>query len=123
MSEVQITCADVERLVPNLRAVGVQDDKAPGGFKLLGYEFTGGIYSGVVYTYSQIRFNVVHTDTGEPADISPEEMVPGDARYSLSVGFEYLVFQNPEEKDTDSESFKSYIGNILTTIIGASTNG
>lgn len=110
MPDIEITPRDVENIIPNLKTVGVED-------KVLAYEFTGGVYQGVVYTYAQIRFTVVETETGKPVDIQPEEMLPGDERYSLQVGFEYVVFKNPYNKDTDTQHFKEFIGNILTTIL------
>lgn len=113
MPDIEITPKDVETLIPNLETVGVDD-------KVLAYKFNGGVYEGVVYTYAQIRFTVVETETGEPVDIKPEDMLPGDERYSLQVGFEYVVFENPNKKDTDTTYFKEYIGNILTTIMNAS---
>ena len=113
MSDIEITPSDVENIIPNLKTVGVED-------KVLAYEFTGGVYQGVVYTYAQIRFTVVETATGKPVDIQPEQMTPCDTRYSLQVGFEYVVFKNPYQKDTDTQHFKEFIGNILTAIMTAS---
>lgn len=113
MPEIQITPKDVESLIPNLKTVGIED-------KVLAYEFTGGIYHGVVYTYAQIRYTVVDTETQQPVDLRPDQMIPYDERYSLQVGFEYVVFKNPYKKDTDTQHFKEFIGNILTTIMNAS---
>ena len=113
MPEIQITPKDVENLIPNLKTVGVED-------KVLAYEFTGGVYEGVVYTYAKINFTVVDTETRKPVQMEPRDMHPGDTSHSLQVGFEYVVFKNPYTKDTDTPHFKDFIGNILTTIMNAS---
>lgn len=113
MPEIEITPKYVESLIPNLKTVGVED-------KVLAYEFTGGVYEGVVYTYTRINFTVVDTVTGKPLSIEPSDMQPGDTSHSLQVRFEYVVFKNPYQKDTDTPHFKEFIGNILTAIVNAS---
>lgn len=112
MTVVALTPKDVENLIPNLKTVGIDD-------KVLAYEFTGGVYEGVVYTYAKIRFNVVDTESGESCDIDPIDVIPSDLSKSLQVAFEFVIFKNPNNKDTDTTHFKDYIGTILTTIIDA----
>lgn len=112
-SQVMITLTDVEKVIPNLEVIGLED-------KVVAYRFRGGMYAGLSFTYANIRFNVVEVETGQLVDMKPEDVEPGDERYALSVGFEYVIIENPAKKDVDADHFKEYIGAILVRIIEAS---
>lgn len=111
---VELSLTDIERLVPNLETVGVDE-------KVVAYRFKGGIYKGVSYTYANIRFNVVDVENGNKlTEYKPEDVDPEDPRYALEVAFEYVILENSEKKDIDAKAFKDYIGAILVQVIEAS---
>lgn len=111
---IELTLTDVERLVPNIETVGIDD-------KVVAYRFTGGVYKNVAYTYANIRFNVIDVEDGNKlTDYTPEQIDPDDPRYALEVAFEYVILENPEEKDIDAKTFKDYIGAILVRVIEGS---
>lgn len=111
---MELTLTDVERLVPNLETVGIDD-------KVVAYRFTGGVYKNVAYTYANIRFNVVDVENGNAlTEYLPEQIDPEDPRFALEVAFEYVILENPDEKDIDAKTFKEYIGAILVRVIEGS---
>ncbi len=118
---MELQFADVERLVPNLKQVGIGTEGVEG--HCTGYQFTGGIYEGVVFTYYNIRFNVFDVEEGKLTDLSHEEVDPADDRYALQVAFEYVTFQNPNEHNTDTKTFKEHLGAILVQLIEGSLDG
>lgn len=115
---IELSVTDIERLVPNIETVGIDD-------KVVAYRFTGGIYKGISYTYADIRFNVIDVEAGNKlTDFKPEDIDPDDERYALEVAFQYVILENPEKKDIDAKAFKEYIGAILVTVIeGSLDNG
>lgn len=111
---IELSLADIERLVPNIETVGIDE-------KVVAYRFTGGIYKGVSYTYADIRFNVVDVEAGNKlTEYRPEDIDPDDERYALEVAFQYVILENTEKKDIDAKAFKDYIGSILVTVINGS---
>ena len=108
---IELTPVDVERLVPNLETVGIDN-------KVVAYRFTGGIYKGISFTYANIRFNVVDVENGNKlTEYTPEEIDPDDPRYALEVSFTYVIIENLQANDIDSKHFKEFIGAILVRII------
>ncbi len=118
---MEINLPNAESFVPNLKTVGIGVDGMQEACS--GYEFTDGVYQGVVYTYYNIRFNVYDVENGKLTDLSHEDISPDDDRYALQVAFEYVVFKNPEEKNTDDKVFKEYLGAILVQLIQGSIDG
>ncbi len=110
---IELTLTDVETLVPNIETIGVDG-------KVVAYRFTGGEYEGIAYTYANIRFNVWDVEKNAKTDIDPNEVEPGDERYALQVGFEYVILENPAEIKVESQPFKEYIGEVLVKIVEGS---
>lgn len=110
MSKIVITPRDVEKLVPNLETVGINDS-------VVAYRFKSGPYKGVAYTYVNIRFNVVNLESQKIVDADPAEFDPEDDKHALEVGFEYIPFENPHNKTIDEKNFRDHIGKILVHII------
>lgn len=99
----------IESIVPEIKVIGSND-------KVIAYEIVSGEYKGITYTYSDIKFNVVHTVTGELADITVDDFENGDEDYSISLSFQYVVIKNDNEVKT-TENFKQYIGDILISVV------
>jgi len=115
---IELSLTDIERLVPNIETVGIDD-------KVVAYRFTGGLYKGVSYTYANIRFNVIDVENDNKlTEYRPEEIDPDDPKYALEVAFEYVILENVTKKDIETKPFKDYIGAILVTVIeGSLDNG
>ena len=58
-----------------------------------------GEYEGIIYKYNNVKFENVNTNGQIP------------------LQFSYDVFQNPENKDVDTQEFKNYIGDILVELV------
>lgn len=56
-------------------------------------------YAGVVYQYGSVR------------------LVEDEAAQVCRVVFEFEVFENPNNKDVETEQFKKYVGEILHELI------
>ncbi len=69
----------------------------PTGVESMSRVFLKGKYEGVVYQYGKVTFN--------------EE---GD---TLRIAFEYQVFSNPDNVNTEDAAFRDHIGKILGELI------
>lgn len=81
-------------------------------------KITDGPYIGVVYTYSDIKFQV-HSETGEIVEVSDEQEIREDQE--LHLAFEYIAFENLNEVELDN-NFKQFAGDILVAMITAAAD-
>ena len=76
-----------------------------------GYRVAEGKYSGVVWTYRNVKLPI-YDDYGHMVDPAMAEQLP--------LSFEYNVVYNPTDEDLDTGEFSATIGDILLNIIDES---
>ena len=73
-----------------------------------GYRVAEGKYSGVVWTYRNVKLPI-YDDYGNMVDPEMAEKLP--------LSFEYNVVHNPTDEDLDTGEFAAVAGDILLNII------
>ena len=76
-----------------------------------GYRINEGKYSGIVWTYHNVKFPM-YTDEGVMVDPSKAEEIP--------LTFDCEILYNPTEEDLSTGEFEVTVGNILMNIIDES---
>lgn len=105
---MEIDISNLPNFIRNVEVVGINDE-------ITALRFKGGVYKGVVFNYTQINLNVVSTATGEV--VEPVDVDPDDETHQLRIGFEYVVFENPNNVNTDTKTFRDHLGHIVKTLI------